>query len=45
LVTIERLRASAEVDRAEPGDDVRWHPPNERMEISEAAQETSQATY
>src|SRR5258708_407078 len=45
LVAVERLRATAEVDRAEPGDDMCWHPSDKRIEIGEAAQETSQATY
>ena len=45
LVTVKRLRAPAEVDRAEPGDDLGWHQPDERVQVREAAQGTSQSTY
>src|SRR5260370_9117322 len=45
LVAVERLRATAEVDRAEPGADICWPPSDKRIEIGEAAQETSQANY
>jgi hypothetical protein len=45
LVPVERLRAPAEVDRAEPGDDLSWYQPDERVKVSEAAQRTSQPTY
>jgi hypothetical protein len=44
LITVERLRAPAEVDRAEPGDYLRGHHPDERVKVCEAAQGTSQPT-
>jgi hypothetical protein len=44
LVTVKCLRATAEVDGAELGDDLRGHHPDERVKVSEAAQGTSQPT-
>jgi hypothetical protein len=44
LITVERLRTSAEVDGTEPRDDLGWHQPYKRFEVSEAAQGTSQPT-
>ena len=44
LVTVERLRAPAEVDGAEPGDDLRGHHPDEGVKVCEAAQGTPQPT-
>ncbi len=42
LIMVERLRAPAEVDRAESGDDLGRHQPDESVKVSEAAQGTSQ---
>src|ERR1022692_1281075 len=41
LIAVERLRATAEVDRAEPGYDSGRHPPDEFVQIGETPQETS----
>src|SRR5258708_6767987 len=42
LIAVERLRAPAEVNRAESSDDLGWHPPDECVQIGEAAQRTAQ---
>jgi hypothetical protein len=46
LVTVERFPAMAEVDRAEPGEDLGWHQADERLKslkVGEAAERTSQS--
>jgi hypothetical protein len=41
LVTVERFGTPAEVDCAEPGDDLGWHQSDQRIKVGEAAQGTS----